>query len=96
MQVTLIAGGVGGARMALALHEALEPGELTVIGNVGDDCEHWGLSISPDLDTVLVAVGGGGLIGGMAAWYQGRVRVVAVESEGLPGTELIHNKPSGL
>ena len=51
MAVTLIAGGVGGARMALALHEALPPGELTVIGNVGDDCEHWGLSISPDLDT---------------------------------------------
>ena len=33
-----------------------------------------------DLDTVLVAVGGGGLIGGMAAWYAGRVKVVAVES----------------
>lgn len=39
---------------------------------------------APDLDTVLVAVGGGGLIGGMAAWYGGRVRVIAVESEGCP------------
>jgi threonine dehydratase len=39
---------------------------------------------APDLDTVLVAVGGGGLIGGMAAWYAGRVRVIAVESEGCP------------
>ena len=39
---------------------------------------------APELDTVLVAVGGGGLIGGMAAWYQGAVRVVAVESEGCP------------
>ncbi len=39
---------------------------------------------TPDLDTVLVAVGGGGLIGGIAAWYAGRVRVVAVESEGCP------------
>jgi len=38
----------------------------------------------PDLDTVLVAVGGGGLIGGIAAWYAGRVRVVAVEPEGSP------------
>lgn len=38
----------------------------------------------PGLDTVLVAVGGGGLIGGMLAWYQGSVRVVAVESEGCP------------
>lgn len=44
--------------MALALHEALPPGELTVIGNVGDDCEHWGLNISPDLDTVLYTLTG--------------------------------------
>ena len=58
MQVTLIAGGVGGARMALTLQEALPPGDLTVIGNVGDDCEHWGLSISPDLDTVLYTLTG--------------------------------------
>ncbi len=35
----------------------------------------------PDLDTVLVAVGGGGFAGGIAAWFQGRVRVVAVEPE---------------
>lgn len=39
---------------------------------------------SPDLDTVLVATGGGGLIGGMAAWYRGRVRVVSVEPELAP------------
>jgi threonine dehydratase len=36
---------------------------------------------SPKLDTVLVAVGGGGLIGGMAAWLQGDVKIVAVETE---------------
>lgn len=36
---------------------------------------------SPDLDTVLVAVGGGGLIAGVATWYEGRVKVVAVEPE---------------
>lgn len=36
---------------------------------------------APDLDTVLVAVGGGGLIGGVASWYRGRARVVAVEPE---------------
>jgi threonine dehydratase len=41
-------------------------------------------SQAPDLDTVLVAVGGGGLIGGMAAWYAGSVRVVGVEPEGAP------------
>jgi threonine dehydratase len=39
---------------------------------------------APDLDTLLVAVGGGGLIGGVAAWYAGDVRVVGVEPEGAP------------
>jgi threonine dehydratase len=39
---------------------------------------------APDLDTLLVAVGGGGLIGGIAAWYTGGVRVVAVEPEDAP------------
>ncbi len=58
MAVTLLAGGVGGARMALALHETLPPGDLTVIGNVGDDTDHWGLEISPDLDTVLYTLTG--------------------------------------
>ena len=46
-----------------------------------------GLELSqqaPDLDTVLVAVGGGGLIGGIAAWYASKTRVVAVEPEGAP------------
>ena len=38
----------------------------------------------PTLDTLLVAVGGGGLIGGIAAWYEGRIKVVAVEPEGAP------------
>ena len=39
---------------------------------------------SPDLDTVLVAVGGGGLIGGIASWYGGGIKVIGVESEGCP------------
>ncbi|MBV8169138.1 MAG: threonine/serine dehydratase [Alphaproteobacteria bacterium] len=39
---------------------------------------------APDLDTVLVAVGGGGLIGGIAAWYGGRVRVIGVEPAAAP------------
>jgi threonine dehydratase len=39
---------------------------------------------APELDTVLVAVGGGGLIGGIAAWYESKTRVVAVEPEGAP------------
>ena len=39
---------------------------------------------APDLDTLLVAVGGGGLIGGVAAWYAGDVRIIAVEPDGAP------------
>ncbi|NOT08077.1 MAG: pyridoxal-phosphate dependent enzyme, partial [Gemmatimonadales bacterium] len=39
---------------------------------------------APDLDTVLVAVGGGGFLGGIAAWYGGRVKVIGVEPETAP------------
>jgi threonine dehydratase len=39
---------------------------------------------APDLDTVLIAVGGGGLIGGALAWHRGRVKIVAVEPEACP------------
>jgi len=39
---------------------------------------------SPELDSLLVAVGGGGLIGGVAAWYSGRVRIVGVEPSAAP------------
>lgn len=38
----------------------------------------------PDLDTLLIAVGGGGLIGGIAVWYSGRIRIVGVEPETAP------------
>src|SRR6267143_6838089 len=38
----------------------------------------------PDIDTLLVAVGGGGLIGGIAAWFRGQIRIVAVEPETAP------------
>ena len=39
---------------------------------------------APELDTLLVPVGGGGLIGGIAAWYAGRIRIIGVEPEGAP------------
>ncbi len=39
---------------------------------------------SPQLDTLLVAVGGGGLIGGIAAWYRGRIKVIGIEPEAAP------------
>jgi len=49
-------------------------------GTVGQEWEQQ----APELDTLLVAVGGGGLIGGIAAWYEGRVRIVGVEPENAP------------
>ncbi len=58
MKVALLAGGVGGSRFARALLEVLEPGELTIVGNVGDDLEVLGLHVSPDLDTVLYLLAG--------------------------------------
>ncbi len=53
-----LSGGVGGAKLARGLHDVLAPGELTVIGNVGDDVEVLGLHVSPDLDSVLYALAG--------------------------------------
>lgn len=56
--IVALAGGVGGARMAAGLAQCLPPGELTVIVNTADDFEHLGLSISPDLDTVMYTLAG--------------------------------------
>lgn len=58
MNVVCLSGGVGGAKLARGLQDALAPGELTVIGNVGDDVEVLGLNVSPDLDSVLYALAG--------------------------------------
>lgn len=56
--VVALAGGVGGAKLAVGLQEVLPPGALTVIVNTGDDFEHWGLTICPDLDTVMYNLAG--------------------------------------
>ena len=56
--VVALCGGIGGAKLALGLYRILEAGTLTVIVNTGDDFEHLGLHISPDLDTVLYTLGG--------------------------------------
>jgi LPPG:FO 2-phospho-L-lactate transferase len=53
-----LAGGVGGAKLAHGLAQILKPEELTIIVNTGDDFEHYGLSISPDLDTVCYTLAG--------------------------------------
>src|SRR5450755_2379149 len=56
--VVALCGGVGGAKLAHGLGMALEPSELTIIVNTGDDFQHLGLSISPDLDSVMYALAG--------------------------------------
>ena len=58
MRVVCLSGGVGGAKLARGLQDVLAPGELTVIGNVGDDASVLGLHVSPDLDSVLYALAG--------------------------------------
>ena len=65
---------------ALAVHAFDQRETLLGQGTVGLELEEQ----VPDLDTLLVAVGGGGLIGGIAAWYRGRVRVIGVEPEAAP------------
>jgi len=52
LKITALAGGVGGAKFAHGLAQILPPEDLTIIVNTGDDFEHLGLAISPDLDTV--------------------------------------------
>src|SRR5438477_7891411 len=56
--VLALSGGVGCAKLALGLYRILPPDTLTAITNTGDDFEHLGLSISPDLDTLLYTLSG--------------------------------------
>ena len=65
---------------AMAIHAYDQPETLIGQGSVGLEIEEQ----VPELDTLLVAVGGGGLIGGIAAWFAGKVKVVAVEPEAAP------------
>jgi LPPG:FO 2-phospho-L-lactate transferase len=58
MKIVALAGGVGGAKMADGLAQVLPAADLTVIVNTADDFEHFGLSISPDLDTVCYTLAG--------------------------------------
>jgi LPPG:FO 2-phospho-L-lactate transferase len=58
MSVVALSGGVGGAKLAHGLYQALEPDTLTLIVNTGDDFERYGLHICPDLDTALYTLAG--------------------------------------
>jgi LPPG:FO 2-phospho-L-lactate transferase len=58
VKVVLLSGGVGGARFARGLVDAVGGADLTIVGNVGDDLEVLGLSVSPDLDSLVYALAG--------------------------------------
>jgi threonine dehydratase len=62
---------------AMPVHAFDQPETLLGQGSVGLELEQ----DAPETETLLVAVGGGGLIGGIAAWYAGRTRIIAVEPE---------------
>ncbi len=55
-RVVVLSGGVGGARFVRGLVDAVGPEQVTVIGNVGDDDEFFGLHVSPDLDSIVYAL----------------------------------------
>ena len=65
---------------AMPVHAFDQPETLLGQGTLGLELE----ADAPDVDALLIAVGGGGLIGGIAAWYAGGIKVVAVESDGAP------------
>jgi threonine dehydratase len=65
---------------AMVIHAYDQPETLLGQGTLGMELQEQ----SSDFDTLLIAVGGGGLIGGVAAWFEGRIKVVAVEPETAP------------
>jgi LPPG:FO 2-phospho-L-lactate transferase len=58
VKVAVLSGGVGGARFVQGLLDAVDPAGVSVIANVGDDLEAFGLHVSPDVDTLLYTLGG--------------------------------------
>ena len=66
MTVLALTGGVGGAKLALGLARVLSPDEVVFVVNTGDDFEHFGLPICPDLDTLVYTLAG--LASDSAGW----------------------------
>src|SRR5258708_9504431 len=58
LKITALAGGVGASKLLLGLYEVMDPAELTIIVNTGDDIILHGLRISPDLDIVTYTLAG--------------------------------------
>lgn len=85
MRVVALAGGVGGAKLAAGLQAALPASALTVVVNTGDDFEHWGLTICPDIDTVLYNLAG--LHNPETGWGRAGDTFATLESMSLIGGE---------
>ncbi|MBT8201487.1 MAG: 2-phospho-L-lactate transferase [Acidimicrobiia bacterium] len=77
LHISMLGGGVGGARMARALASAIAPENLSVIVNIGDDESIYGLAVSPDLDSVMYTLAG---VEGSAGWGRKDDTFVAMES----------------
>jgi LPPG:FO 2-phospho-L-lactate transferase len=58
LKIVALAGGTGAAKFLRGLVAVADPSDVTIVGNTGDDLELWGLSISPDLDTVMYTLAG--------------------------------------
>lgn len=58
MKVVVLVGGVGGAKLAYGLAQALPPEDLTILVNTGDDFWRYGLRVCPDLDTIMYTLSG--------------------------------------
>jgi LPPG:FO 2-phospho-L-lactate transferase len=58
VRIAVLSGGVGGARFLRGLSDVVEPRDVTVVGNVGDDVEVLGLHVSPDLDSIVYTLSG--------------------------------------
>ncbi|CAI2931850.1 2-phospho-L-lactate transferase [Aminobacter niigataensis] len=65
LEIVALSGGVGGAKLAMGLARTLPAKALLVVANVGDDFDHLGLSITPDIDTIIYT------IAGLNNWGQG-------------------------
>ena len=80
-----LSGGVGGAKLALGLADELSPGQLHVLVNTGDDFEHLGMHISPDIDTLLYTLAG--LANDKLGWGQANETWNTMEALGRLGGE---------
>ncbi|MFH2102686.1 MAG: 2-phospho-L-lactate transferase [Chloroflexota bacterium] len=85
MKIVALAGGVGGAKLVDGLAQLLSPDNLTVVVNTGDDFEHLGLYICPDLDTVCYTLAG--KVNAETGWGRAGDSFFALENLALLGAE---------